>query len=203
MNVIMYIHGKGGNSNEAIHYKMLFKDYDVIGLDYKGNTPWEVKVEIEQTIDQLKKNYEHIIIIANSIGAYYALNSDIKVSHAYFISPIVDMEKMIKDMMKWAHVTEDRLKKDKIIHTEFGEDLSWDYLSYVRKHPINWLISTDILCGENDALISIETINKFIEEHEATLTIMKEGEHWFHTKEQMAYLDKWIKGKNNEYTFRK
>jgi len=25
------------------------------------------------------------------------------------------------------------------------------------------------------------------------LTVMKGGEHWFHTKEQMAFLDAWIK----------
>ncbi len=26
-----------------------------------------------------------------------------------------------------------------------------------------------------------------------TLTIMKNGEHWFHTEEQMKFLDSWIK----------
>jgi hypothetical protein len=27
----------------------------------------------------------------------------------------------------------------------------------------------------------------------APLTIMNGGEHWFHTAEQMAFLDKWIR----------
>ena len=27
----------------------------------------------------------------------------------------------------------------------------------------------------------------------ATLTVMKGGEHWFHTDNQMAFLDQWIK----------
>lgn len=31
---VIYIHGKGGNAEEAEHYKPLFKDYDVIGFDY-------------------------------------------------------------------------------------------------------------------------------------------------------------------------
>ena len=32
---VIYIHGKGGNAEEAIHYKPLFSNCDVIGLDYK------------------------------------------------------------------------------------------------------------------------------------------------------------------------
>ena len=27
---------------------------------------------------------------------------------------------------------------------------------------------------------------------EATLTVMKGGEHWFHTEEEMKFLDEWI-----------
>ncbi len=37
-NLVLYIHGKGGNSLEAEHYKNLFSYYDVKGLDYKSNT---------------------------------------------------------------------------------------------------------------------------------------------------------------------
>ena len=192
MNAVLYIHGKGGNSEEAEHYKSLFKDCDVIGLDYKGNTPWNVKIEIEEAFLLLNKKYDHIIIIANSIGAYYVLNSHVEADHAYFISPIVDMEAMINSMMKWANVTEELLRKEKVIHTDFGEDLSWEYLTYVRNHPIHWSIPTDILYGERDQLISKETLKKFTKDHMATLTRMKEGEHWFHTQEQMAYLDEWI-----------
>ena len=30
---VLYIHGKGGNAEEAEHYKLFFNDYDVFGLD--------------------------------------------------------------------------------------------------------------------------------------------------------------------------
>ena len=33
-NVVIYIHGKGGSAAESEHYKQLFPDYEVIGLDY-------------------------------------------------------------------------------------------------------------------------------------------------------------------------
>ena len=35
-----------------------------------------------------------------------------------------------------------------VIKTSFGQTLSWEYLSYVGKHQINWTIPTDILYGE-------------------------------------------------------
>ena len=46
------------------------------------------------------------------------------------------------------------LKRDKIIKTDFGEDLSWDYLCYVRAHSLNWTVPTKILYGSEDNLPS-------------------------------------------------
>lgn len=45
------------------------------------------------------------------------MNADIEryVAHAYFISPIVDMEKLITDMMGWANVTEPDLQGRRIL----------------------------------------------------------------------------------------
>ena len=112
---------------------------------------------------------------------------------AYFISPIVDMEKLIGDMMQWANVTETELKSKGVIHTEFGEDLSWDYLCYVREHPIQWRVPTSILYGSKDNLTSLETVRAFAEQHNAALIVMEGGEHWFHTEDQMHFLDEWIR----------
>ena len=79
--------------------------------------------------------------------------------------------------------------------TSFGEDLSWNYLSYVRDHPVVWTVPTDILYGENDDLTSLETIKAFAENHNSSLSVMPCGEHWFHTEEQMRFLDEWILNK--------
>ncbi|MGN0479941.1 MAG: alpha/beta hydrolase, partial [Lachnospiraceae bacterium] len=106
--------------------------------------------------------------------------------------PIVNMEKLITDMMMWADVTQDELESKKEIPTEFGEKLSWEYLCYVRKHPIEWHVPTCILYGGRDNLTSRETISEFAERIGAVLTIMEDGEHWFHTDAQMKVLDEWI-----------
>ena len=44
-----------------------------------------------------------------------------------------------------------------------------------------------------DDLISLDTITRFANKHQASLTVMQDGEHWFHTEEQMLFLDNWIK----------
>ena len=194
-NAIIYVHGKGGSAAECEHYRPLFPEYDVFGLDFQTFTPWETGAEIRSAVLKLKAEYYSVILIANSIGAFFSMNADIDslIEKAYFISPIVDMERLITDMMAWANVTEDELKKKGIIHTSFGESLSWEYLSYVREHPIRWNAPTAILYGSRDNLTSSDTITTFTESHNAKLTVMKNVEHWFHTDEQMRFLDDWIK----------
>ena len=199
MDVILYIHGKDGSAAEAEHYRQLFPSCDVIGLAYKGFTPWDAGKEIHETITGLKANYDRIILIANSIGAHFSMNADIEryVAHAYFISPIVDMEKLITDMMGRTGVTQAELKERRFIQTEFGEDLSWEYLSYVREHPVDWNVPTDILYGSADNLTSVDTIMDFAQAHHVSITVMENGEHWFHTEEQMQFLDNWLKNKSD------
>ena len=195
MDAVLYIHGKDGSAAESEHYKPLFPSYKVTGLDYQTFTPWETGKEIRTAVEALKGSHENILLIANSVGAFFSMNAGIDrlIQKAYFISPIVDMEKLIGDMMVWANVTEEALKSQGVIHTEFGEDLSWDYLTYVRNHPVEWTAPTKILYGGKDNLTSLETISSFAKEHNAYLTVMENGEHWFHTEEQMKFLDDWIR----------
>ena len=192
---VLYIHGKGGNAAESGHFVPLFPDCDVSGLDYKTFTPWETGKEIREEVEKLKSEYESIVLIANSIGAFFSMNSGIDplLEKAFFISPIVNMEKLIYDMMAWANVTENELREKSIIHTNFSEDLSWEYLCYVRNNPISWNVPTEILYGGKDDLTSLETVSEFAKNYNAKLTVMENGEHWFHTEEQMDYLDNWIR----------
>lgn len=180
------------------HYKPIFLDARVIGLNYHAQTPWETCEEfpllLKREIEKIGESDE-TILVANSIDAFLALHSlgDLPIKKAYFISPIVNMEKLITDMMQWAGVTENDLAEKGTIETGFGETLSWEYLSWVRKHPVSWKIPTKILYGSNDNLQTIDTIREFAANTGAEVTIMENGEHWFHTEEQMRFLDDWIR----------
>lgn len=193
---VLYIHGKGGSAAESEHYAPLFPGCEVIGLDCKSFTPWEAGKEIRDAVENLHCEGRSVTLVANSIGAYFSMHAGIDglIRKAYFISPIVDMERLICDMMAGAKVTEAELEEKGVIPTPFGETLSWEYLRYVREHPLRWSAPTEILYGRGDGLTAYETVAAFAKEHGAGLTVMEKGEHWFHTGEQMAFLDVWILG---------
>lgn len=218
--LVIYVHGKGGNAEEAEHYKFFFADCDIAGFDYKSETPWDFKDEFFTWAEEKFPEYKNVILVANSIGAYFSMNAisqidaekdtesvgdknrrnkiTAKINRAFFISPIVNMEKLICNMMTWTGVTEAQLEEKKIVSTVFGKNLSWEYLTYVRKNPIQWKIPTEILYGEHDNLTSLETVSDFARANNANLTVMSGGEHWFHTDEQMKFLDSWIEARLNE-----
>ena len=194
-HLVVYVHGKGGSAGEAEHYKPLFDGCDVVGFDYRAQTPWEAREEFPRFFESLRSNCDSLTLIANSIGAFFSMTSlsARHVDRAFFISPVVDMEALIADMMARANVTEDELRAKKEIPIGFGETLSWDWLCDVRRHPVQWTVPTRILYGECDFLTTPETMSSFAARVNAPLTVMPRGEHWFHTPEQMAFLDNWIR----------
>ena len=199
-NIVIYVHGKGGSAQEAEHYGTLFPDAEVVGFDYRAQTPWEAKEEFLRFFAGQRERCGSLVLVANSIGAYFSMcaSTETLIDRAYFISPIVDMEKLICKMMAWAGVTEQELAEKSEIPTEFGETLSWNYLCYVREHPLHWRVPTCILYGGRDSLTSPETVTAFAERTGAELTVMPDGEHWFHTQRQLQFLDSWITSREHK-----
>ena len=193
---ILYIHGKGGSCTEAEQYRKNCKGFELTGVDYDGDFPWTAQNQIQRAYDGARAKFDRIWILANSIGAYFAMHTlqNCDIERALMISPVLDMERLILDMMGWAKVSEAELRERGEIPTDFGETLSWKYLSFVREHPIRWNIPTSILYAGKDHLISRQTVDQFVERHHADLTVMENGEHWFHTDEQLLFLYQWMTG---------
>ena len=99
---ILYIHGKGGSYLEAEAYKKNCAGFDIIGVDYKDYFPWSVEKQIKTAYDKVHKKYKHICLLANSIGAYFAMYAlqNCQLEKALFISPVLDMERLILDMLE-------------------------------------------------------------------------------------------------------
>ena len=191
----VYLHGKGGNAREAERYRALLPGWRVTGFDYRAQTPWEAREEFLAYFKAARRDGTKVLVIANSIGAFFAMQAldETRVDRALFVSPVVDMERLIETMMAGEGITEPELRQRGEIKTEFGETLSWRYLQDVRQHPIRWRVPTAILYGSGDALMPRETVEAFARCTGATLTVMEGGEHWFHTKAQMQFLDAWVR----------
>lgn len=41
-------------------------------------------------------------------------------------------------------------------------------------------------------MTSEEILLSFVNKHGCNLTVLRNGEHWFHTKEQLQFLSEWI-----------
>ncbi len=87
-----------------------------------------------------------------------------------FVSPILDMKEFVDDLST-------------------RED---DYYGWVINNPITlWDAPLFILRPEVDLFVSEEVGRDFISRHQCHITIMPDGEHWFHTAKQLAFLKEW------------
>ena len=206
--VYLYVHGQGGNKEEAAAFAEIVCRYGFqtlsIDLPEHGERkdekaaflPWEVVPEIQSVMEYARKQWQSVSLYANSIGAWFSMQrlASEPLQNCMFVSPVVDMVQLIQRMMGWANVTEEQLKNEKIISTSFGQTLSWDYWRYAVEHPIiNWRIPTKILYGENDNMTDFDTIRQFAVKFYCDLTVMKNSGHWLHTEQELTVLKKWIK----------
>lgn len=211
--VFIAIHGNMSNKEDEIIKiladEVVKKGYQVISFDLpehgerKTDTKYLCKVQncvndLKQIMEYAKTNYTEINVWACSMGAYFSLLAYIgeKISKCIFLSPVVNMRIIIENMMLWNNTTENELKEKQEIKTNFGQTLYWDYYVYVKENPItNWDTKTYILYGNKDNMQDENIIKKFSNNFNCELTILKNGEHYFHTKEQLDYYRKWLSSK--------
>ena len=193
--VAVYIHGLHGSAKEAEDYLYLKDEYDVVGLDYKDGNPWELGGFLRKEFEEVTKNYKEIVVVANSIGAFYAYEylSDFNIKHAFFISPIASMFQIIFNIMMDKGILDKELKEKQTIALDNGQVLSYDFYEHVSNYKDNWKVPTDILYGSHDELVYIENIADFLADHpESKLTIKSGAGHYFHTPEEKDFIKNWI-----------
>ena len=142
-----------------------------------------------------KEHWKSISLFACSMGAYFSLLAykEENIKKALLLSPVVNMERIIGNMMAWFNVTPERLKNEMTIETPIGQKLYWDYYCYVKEHPINlWNIDTNIMYGAKDDLCEFDTIDLFSKKYGCELKVVENGEHYFHTEEQLEAFKQWI-----------
>ena len=205
-NIYLFVHGQGGSKEEAAAFAQLVcqNGWQVLSFDLPEHgerasdgsalLPWIAVPELQCVWDYLAANWARVALRANSIGDWFSMLalSDKPLAKSLFVSPILDMEHLIRRMMQWAQVTPQELETKQSIPTNFGQTLSWDYYCYAQEHPIvRWDSDTRILYGSGDNLTEREIVDAFIARHRCGLTVLENGEHWFHTAEQLSVLARW------------
>ena len=208
--VFIAVHGNMYNKEDDVikilAEKVTSNGYQVLSFDLpehgerKDDTNYLCKVQncvkdLNQIIEYAKKNYKEINLWACSMGAYFSLLAykDEDIKNSLFLSPVVNMKVIIDNMMLWSNTTEDDLKEKQEIKTNFGQTLYWDYYKYVKENPIvNWNKETFILYGSKDNMQEQSIIQEFSNKFNCKLSILENGEHYFHTEEQLSYYKKWL-----------
>lgn len=204
------VHGNMSNKEDVVIQilaeEALQKGYQVLSFDLpehgeRKNDSGPCKVQfcvsdLSIIMNYAKEHWKEVSLFACSMGAYFSLlayKNDL-LRKALFLSPVVNMERIIENMMIWFNVTPERLKKEMTIETPIGQKLYWDYFCYVKQHPIStWNTDTDVMYGAKDELCEIEDINYFVKKYCCRLEVMDEGEHYFHTEEQLNVFKHWLR----------
>lgn len=201
------IHGQGGCKEEArlfaenacpLGYQVLSIDLPRHGEQKNSSAafePWDVMPQLRSIMEYAKAGWNSISLFANSIGAWFSMLefADESFEKCLFLSPVLDMNRLIERMMVWANVSVERLRAEQEIPTDFGQTLSWKYRRFALDNAITrWKFPTAILYGTADHLVERETVDRFCEKFGCELTVMEGGEHWFHTDEQLEFLQKWL-----------
>ena len=166
-----------------------------INEDYACNPPNCVR-DLIAVYEYAKLTAAEISLFACSMGAYFSLLAyhDLALEQSLFLSPVVNMERIINNMMDGFHITAERLRAEQEIKLPIGETLIWDYYQYVRAHPIcfDWNMPTAILYGSDDNLSEFSEISAFAARYQAEVRIIEHGEHFFHTEKQLQAFELWV-----------
>lgn len=204
----LYVHGQAGSKNDAEGFAAVAtaNGWQVLSFDLPKHgerkdgpetfDPWHAVPELREAMAAARSRWQSIGLCANSIGAWFSMLAfaDENLAQCLFVSPILDMKRLIENMMRWAGITEDRLNREKTIPTTFGQTLSWEYRTYAKDRPITrWDFQTKILYGGKDNLTERDVVEAFANRFGCELTVMEAGEHWFHTDEQLKALDGWTR----------
>lgn len=152
--------------------------------------------ELSAVLDFAGNRWAEIGLFAVSMGAYFSLLAcrDRELSRVWFLSPVVDMERLTQDMMGWFEISEARLRAEGAVPTPMGQTLYWDDYCYIRRHPVDrWPFPTDLLRGAGDTLATAETVTGFAERFHCRLRTAEDAGHWFHTPAEMETLSNWFR----------
>ena len=187
----IYVHGLNGSKNDAEGFANVAKRFgiQVLSFDVESFDPVNTLPQLEAVWNFAHERWKNISLYGVSIGAWYSMVCfrGKPIARTLLVSPVVSMKKLIERMMKSAGVTAGQIQQQGTI-----ANLSWEYYSFACRNELTrWNSDTKILYAEHDDIVPRSDIDEFAEDFSASLRVMPNGEHWFHTEEQLRFLRKW------------
>ena len=205
--VYLFVHGKMSSKESAEAFAQIAaeKGYQTVSFDLSSHGErisenercdiWNGIRDLAMAGDYVFANWKEVSLFGCSLGAYFCLHTyqTRSFKKCLFQSPIVDMEYLIRQMMGWFDVSEERLAQEKEVETPI-DILSWDYYQYVKTHPIwEWNIPTYILFGGKDNLQSLMVMQTFADRFNCVLTVVENSEHSFMEEGDGAIVEEWLR----------
>lgn len=207
-HLFIAVHGSQSNKSDKVirilAEEAVLKGYQVLSFDLpkhgeRKEEPQPYKIQncvedLSKVLDYAYSCSKNISLFGCSIGAYFSMLAykDEEIGQTLFLTPIVDMKRIINNIMRMFDISEERLQKEQEISTPI-ETLYWDYYQYVLNHPIEWNKPTKLLHATNDNFTEFSIISEFSKNIHARMTVLKNGEHYFRTEEQLIFFQEWLR----------
>jgi alpha-beta hydrolase superfamily lysophospholipase len=206
--LIIAVHGMLGSKEdfELLAEEAVPKGYQVLSFDlpehgerknkaYACNPSNAIK-DLTSVMNYANNLSNRISLYACSLGSYFSLLAyqDAALEQCLFQSPVVDMLRLIGNMMKAANISEEQLKTEKVITNRYGPKFEWEYYSYVKAHPIEkWGTPTTILMGAEDEVSELDAVKAFASRFDAGLKLLEGSKHYLHSAEESREIQKWMR----------
>lgn len=131
----LFVHGQFGRKEEALPFaEIVAPDAQVLSIDLPNHgtrqnrneefAPWTAAPELTRVMAYARAHWRATNVRATSIGAYFARLAFAAPEKALFVSPIVDMERLICDRICAAGITEQILHERGMYPAREGDMLS-------------------------------------------------------------------------------
>lgn len=206
--LLLAVHGAMGSKDdfELLAEETAAKGFQVLSFDlpehgdrkgerYACNPPNAVK-DLTAVIRYAQTLAKRINLYACSLGAYFSLlaYANVALEQCMFQSPVVDMQRLIGNMMKAAGVSPERLQAVRVIANPYGPRFEWEYYSFVKAHPIEkWSPPTAIIMGSEDEVSEVEAVKAFATRFGSNLKLLEGGKHYLHTTEEVTAIREWMR----------
>ena len=206
-SVYLAVHGKHGCKEDALGFAQLAHEqgFQTLSIDLpahgaRKNEPLACNArngaaDVRTAVNYALDHWENAGLYAVSLGAYFSLLScaDKNLINYLLLSPVLDMERLIRNMLIWSGFTEETLRERGTVSTAL-ETLEWEDYCYVKAHPAQSIsASVSILMGAQDELTSLETAEAFCKTHGANLTLLEGAKHYLNSERETEAVQAWLR----------